>query len=1322
MEYWGLEDSRMCGTTKSSLLGKMTVLLVICCCSLPAQAKYGGGSGEPNDPYLIYTAEQMNEIGLTVNSGDWDKCFKLMADIDLGTLPPPPPPPSLFQASNPNPADGTFSVATTADLSWTPGLGATSHDVYFGTTRSPSFVCNQTSTTFDPGTMASTTYYWRIDEVNDSVTTTGDIWSFTTIMTPPPPPPPPLTVDIDLSGYSETAFNIIGTPDNPFTGVFDGNAHAISNFSYTSIDKSYIGLFGYVGVRPGNAEIKNLYLVDPNINADNSDYVGSLVGYFASGKIINCCAKNGSVSARNQVGGLVGITGNYASIYSSYHEGTVNGEDKIGGLVGDSIGLISNCYAFGTINGVAEIGGLVGVNNSSPRKYAGRIENCYSTTRVNGTFDEGGLIGQNIGIVRDSYWDVEASGEPNSAGGIGKTTSQMQTASTFDKWRCDSAWTIEEAVDYPHLAWERYPGILLAPPVYGGGNGTEDDPFLIYTAEQFNMIGPIECHMNKHFRLMADIDLSDYTGTELNLVGTDGTSFSGTFDGNNHVIFNFIYNCSEGDCIGIFGIASGAEIRNLGLIGPVVDGTVSSNVGAIVGFMHDGTIENCYVKGGNVFGSNSVGGLVGRINNYGLVMDCYAETNVTATGTSAGSIAGRVYHGKVTGSYANGSVSGNTSVGGLIGTGRWCDIKDSYSSSDTYGIENVGGLLGYAEFENNILVNCYATGIVSGSKNSGGLIGKSISSTVSDCYWDIETTGQPTSEGGGTGKTTAQMKDIETYLGWSCETKWTIDERKDYPRLLWENMLGQIISRPLEVYGGGTGTENDPYLLYTPEQFNSIGLFECDWDKQFKLMTDIDIGCYTGAEFNVTGHSRNSFRGVLDGNGKRVLNFTVDVVGRAYNGIFGFVSGDAEIRNLTIVNPDVNTYGDYTGALIGLVPGNNVIVYNCHIVNGTVSGRLYTGGLVGSSIYSNSIKITECSTSCNVNGGSHVGGLVGFFSDGNISNCLSKGNVTGTGDCVGGLVGRASNPATIDNSLSRGNVSGGDEVGGLIGKVWDYWYPVRVIKCYSVGKVQGDNRVGGLIGSMFHPLGVENSFWDVQTSGVLYSEGGIGLTTSQMQTRNMYINAGWDFMGETINGTDDFWWILEGIDYPWLSWELVPVLHAEPKVTLGTSNNISWEPVVGVIYIAECAEDADFTSIIYSTGWITETSCEFTSLQLGKRYWYSVKAITSEGFESSWSNVESSLQCNLSDAVETLLSPEDLKNKNMKYSLVNKIDEALQMIDEGLYKVALNKLENDILQKTNGCGQTGEPDKNDWIITCEEQSEVYPLIIETIEHVKGLME
>jgi hypothetical protein len=90
------------------------------------------------------------------------------------------------QATTPSPANGATGVSTTTDLSWTAGSGATSHDVYFGTTSPGTFQGNQTATTFDTGTMAnSTTYYWRIDEKNAAGTTTGIVWSFTTVVAPP---------------------------------------------------------------------------------------------------------------------------------------------------------------------------------------------------------------------------------------------------------------------------------------------------------------------------------------------------------------------------------------------------------------------------------------------------------------------------------------------------------------------------------------------------------------------------------------------------------------------------------------------------------------------------------------------------------------------------------------------------------------------------------------------------------------------------------------------------------------------------------------------------------------------------------------------------------------------------------------------------------------------------------------------------------------------------------------------------------------------------------------------------------------------------------
>ncbi|MHC4086241.1 MAG: hypothetical protein ACYSU3_15290 [Planctomycetota bacterium] len=99
------------------------------------------------------------------------------------------PPPLPGQASNPNPADAATGVSIEEHLSWTPGLGATSHDVYFGTSMILPFIRNQTTATFDPGRMElGTKYYWRINENTASGRIAGPLWSFTTSTIPPPPP------------------------------------------------------------------------------------------------------------------------------------------------------------------------------------------------------------------------------------------------------------------------------------------------------------------------------------------------------------------------------------------------------------------------------------------------------------------------------------------------------------------------------------------------------------------------------------------------------------------------------------------------------------------------------------------------------------------------------------------------------------------------------------------------------------------------------------------------------------------------------------------------------------------------------------------------------------------------------------------------------------------------------------------------------------------------------------------------------------------------------------------------------------------------------
>ncbi len=82
----------------------------------------------------------------------------------------------------------------------------------------------------------------------------------------------------------------------------------------------------------------------------------------------------------------------------------------------------------------------------------------------------------------------------------------------------------------------------------------------------------------------------------------------------------------------------------------------------------------------------------------------------------------------------------------------------------------------------------------------------------------------------------------------------------------------------------------------------------------------------------------------------------------------------------------------------------------------------------------------------------------------------------------------------------------------------------------------------------------------------------------------------------------------------------------------------------------------------------------------------------------------------LIDVIDDLPN-ESLKNRKMKIPLINKINAVLNKVENGLCREVRNKLENDLLKKTDGCAEIGEPDKNDWLITCQAQDQVYALII-----------
>ncbi|MHC4206583.1 MAG: GLUG motif-containing protein [Planctomycetota bacterium] len=790
--------------------------------------------------------------------------------------------------------------------------------------------------------------------------------------------------------------------------------------------------------------------------------------------------------------------------------------------------------------------------------------------------------------------------------------------------------------------------VLTAKAEYGGGTGQPDNPYLIYTAEQMNEIGANPNDWERHFKLMADIDLSRYKGEDFNIIGKlSDNGFSGVFDGNNKKISNFTYNSMKNSITGLFGRIGGSEveIRDLGLIDPTVDAGSGWFVGSLVGYADSGTFTNCYVKGGSVSGERTVGGLFGRIyggtitnchaegcsisgneyvgglvgsssasiiacyatgsvfgiekvggfvgqnksgiidsyshasiegennvggfvgDNRGSVVDCYCSGTLIAKDQTGGLVG--INHGIITSSYSSTTVDGRFEVGGLVGTneniitasyssttvnGRYdvgglvgynsnnAEISDCYANGDVTGRNYVGGLVGnnvtvytnpfFTELLSGTIHNCYSVTLVSGQYDAGGLVGYNGDDGVSGSFWDIQTSGQITSSAG-VGKTTLEMQDPQTFIdaGWGFfgaqdmpGDTWAEPEGGGYPILKWQ------VSTPSElpVFSGGTGEKDDPYLISTVDELNSIGYNPRLMNSHFKLINDIDL---TGIDFNMIASQYFQFQGTFDGNDHTISNFSYTSPEASGVGLLRYVS-NGRIVNLGLISPNVHVdEGEFHGCLVGAL--SEGIVTNCYVESGSITGQDELGGLVGEN-GSGGI-IMNCCFTANATGRDSIGGLVGN-NLGSIKASYSNANVEGR-NAVGGLVGRCS-PGEAVNCYAIGNVVGQWYVGGLVGTNGSgSGHSVGTIhNCYSASVDLRGTQKGGLLGADWGGE-VNNCFWDTETCGLTKSYGGEGKTTAEMQSAGMFLNVGWDFVGETENGTEDIWWILDAQEYPRLWWE-----------------------------------------------------------------------------------------------------------------------------------------------------------------------------------------
>ncbi len=290
-------------------------------------------------------------------------------------------------------------------------------------------------------------------------------------------------VDVNISGAGDVGGVVgmsHGTVENSYVtgdvnanndaGILIGENHGLVSNSYT---KGYVSALGHVGGLMGensgpvenshasgnvtgngslgglagstSGPIRNSYFTG---DVSGDEYVGGLVGYNYGSMVSNSYAA-GNVSGDEDVGGLVGVNYDFSTVensyaichvigkdhtvgglvgrndksmvFSSYATGTVSGGKDVGGLVGSNflyVSMVNNSYAIGNVSGDRNVGGLVGNNDAT-------VSKSYAVGSVSGDRNVGGLVGKNIGTVSDSFWDVETSGQAKSNGGTGLNTREM---------------------------------------------------------------------------------------------------------------------------------------------------------------------------------------------------------------------------------------------------------------------------------------------------------------------------------------------------------------------------------------------------------------------------------------------------------------------------------------------------------------------------------------------------------------------------------------------------------------------------------------------------------------------------------------------------------------------------------------------------------------------------------------------------------------------------------------------------------------------------------------------------------------------------------
>ncbi|MBN1187877.1 MAG: PASTA domain-containing protein, partial [Bacteroidales bacterium] len=769
----------------------------------------------------------------------------------------------------------------------------------------------------------------------------------------------------------------------------------------------------------------------------------------------------------------------------------VSYEGHSGALAGLNLGIINNCNVTSTVSGSGSsdyIGGLVGSNY-------GIITNSNSTCVVSGNWYIGGLVGNNEGNVTNCYSTGIVSGNWYIGGLIGSNMFDNEVIN------CYSTGTV--------------------------------------SGDHYNVGGLVGGNLGKVFRCYSTSTASG---------GETGDSIGGLIGSN----------------------MFGGEVSNCYSSG-TVNGEYS--IGGLVGENIEGRVSNCYSIG-RVNGEDEVGGLIG-LSSSANSTGCFWDTWTSGLSVSDGGLRRTTDEMKDINTYQvegwdffleasdndpNWIMSYNDYPHLAWEYPIWAEIPDLNGISFEEAVDIITGagflLADISPIYSETIIDNYVINQIP-EIGSIGFIGFTKFNLSILC---------PDKFTAGSGSESDPYQ-ISTLFDWLLLS--------NYPEYWAENFILINDINLMNLTITPIGSETVPFI----GSFNGNGYSICNAvinrkDEDFVgLFGYLMNGQITGLRFKDSRVYGNDIVGGLVGFADSNSNFSscsieVTVSGNSIVGGLGGSNWGKVVQ--CYCNGTINGYS-HVGGLVGY---NNNTINDCNS-NAIVTGNDYIGGLAGW----NNGDIIKCYSTVDVNGFLEVGGLVGH-NNGILNICYSSGKVNGEYG-VGGLVGH--NNGTLNICYSTGKVNGEYGVGGLVGvnyyddfmqnkesgsiikcysnvNVYGLYsaggligehYGALVDNCYSSGTVNGNGYIGGLlgfyedIGLLFEDL-LNNSLWDIESSGVLNGIGNmntdpigvLGKTTAEMQTQITFTDAGWDFIGETINGPNDIWWILEGKDYPRLWWQL----------------------------------------------------------------------------------------------------------------------------------------------------------------------------------------